>query len=164
MARRSLGVKAFFPAILLGAALALGGCGRTPVGGAAAEKTQLHKNVPPHGGTPVALGEDYCLELVRDAEAGTLSAYVLDDEMEEFIRIPAPSLALLLRVRGEDRPLVLAAVANSGTGETVGDTSLFEADWIKGAANFAGRVRAITIHGTTFTDVPFVFPAAPDKG
>jgi hypothetical protein len=155
-------VKAALCLALLLAGLGLAGCGKGPPAGG--EKTQLHRDVPPHGGTPIALGDDYRLELVRDAAAGTLSAYVLDDEMEEFIRIPAPSLTLLVRLQGEDRPLVLAAVANSGTGETVGDTSLFQgqADWIRTTPAFAGRVQALSIRGTAFTGVPFQFPGASE--
>jgi hypothetical protein len=154
-------VKVLFPAILLGASL-LAGCGRKPANSAAA--AGMHRNVAPHGGTPVALGDDYCLELVRDAEARTLSAYVLDDEMEDFVRIPAPSLTITARVGGEDRALVLAALANLATGETVGSTSLFvgEADWIRTTATFSGTLRSLTIRGTTFTDVPFKFPAAAE--
>ncbi len=118
--------------------------------------------MPPHGGTPVALGEDYRLELVRDADTGTLSAYVLDDEMEEFIRVPARSLTIVARVGGEDRPLVLAAVANSATGETVGGTSLFQAqaDWLKTAASFDGTLEALTVRGSAFTGIRFHFPGA----
>jgi hypothetical protein len=159
-------VKAFLSSVLAGAVLLLAGCGRKAAGPAAGEPAHFHQNVPPHGGTPVALGDDYCLELVRDADAGTLSAYVLDDEMEEFIRLPAPTLPLLVRVGGEDRPLVLAAVANSGTGETVGDTALFQAqaDWLKTTAGFTGTVQSVTVRGTTFTGVHFSFPAPPDKG
>jgi hypothetical protein len=158
-------MKAPLPALVLGAALAasLAGCGRPRAATGTAE-AGLHRSVPPHGGTPVALGEDYRLELVRDAEAGTFSAYVLDDDMEEFIRVPAPSLTLLVRIQGEDRPLVLAPVANPATGETVGSTSLFQgqADWIRATPSFQGKVRSLTIRGTTFTDVPFSFPAAAE--
>ena len=143
-------MKASLAAILLGAGLALAGCGRTPAGAELA--TGIHKNVPPHGGTPVALGDDYCLEIVREPGTGVLSAYVLDDEMEEFIRIAAPSLAIVARVQGEDRPLVLAAVANTATGETVGATSLFQvqADWLKAAGEFDATLQAVSVRGTAF--------------
>jgi len=145
--------------------LLLGGCGRAADSNAADAKPQLHQDVPPHGGTPVALGDDYNLELVRDPAAGTLSGYVLDDEMEEFIRSSSPAVTLELTVGGEPRQLVLAAVANPATGETVGDTSLFQgqADWLKSAGNFTGKVRLITIRGTPFAEVPFAFPAGAAK-
>jgi hypothetical protein len=132
---------------------------------AAESHPELHKNVPPHGGTPVALGDDYCVEFVRDGGAGTLSAYLLDDEMEEFIRITAPSFTIVARIDGVDRPLVLGAVASSATGETVGSTSLFQAqaDWLKTVGSFNGTLQAISIRGTDFSRIPFSLPAAPGK-
>jgi hypothetical protein len=136
------------------------GCGKASQRGPAGEKPQLHKDLPPHGGTPVALGDNYNLELVRDSNTGTLSGYVLDDEMEDFIRSSSPAVTIDATVNGETRTLVLAAVANAATGETVGDTSLFQtqAGWLKTAKNFDGSVRGITIRGTKFADVKFSFP------
>ena len=79
-----------------------------------------HEHRAPHGGTPVVLGdESYHLELVRDADAGKLTAYVLDGEMDNFIRLRAPAIEIVATVAGEKRPLALAAVANSATGETI---------------------------------------------
>ena len=53
---------------------------------------QKHEDQPPHGGTPVVLGhEDFCLELVLDKPAGIMNAYLLDGEMENFVRIPSES-------------------------------------------------------------------------
>jgi hypothetical protein len=159
-------MKAFKTSLLLLASCLLcGGCGKTSGPSAADEKPQLHKDVPPHGGTPVALGDDYNLELVRDAESGTLSGYVLDDEMEEFMRSSSPVLTITATVNGEPRTLVLAAVANSATGETVGDTSQFQgqADWIKTATSFEGTVQDITIRGSHFAEVKFNFPQGNDS-
>jgi hypothetical protein len=151
-------------ALLLAAGFLAAGCGKSDSGGAG-PKTQMHRDVPPHGGTPVALGDDYNLELVRDADAGTLSAYVLDDEMEDFIRSGDPAITIVARVGSEERTLVLAAVANPATGETVGSTSLFQvqADWLKTAGSFEGKLRSLTIRGSTFTDVSFNFPSGTGK-
>jgi hypothetical protein len=120
----------------------------------------MHHAVPPHGGTAIAFGDDYRVELVRDAAAGTLTAYVLDDDMEEFIRCPAPAITLVARLGGEEHTVVLAAVANAATGETVGNTSCFEgrADWVRTADHFAGTLRGLAIRGTPFADVAFPFP------
>jgi len=158
-------MKALLSVILLGSALILAGCGRKAPEGAAAETTHIHKDVPPHGGTVVALGDDYNLELVRDGDAGTLSAYVLDDEMEEFIRVRDPAITIVAQAGGQDQTLVLAAVANSATGETVGDTSLFQvqADWLKRTPKFSGTLQRITIRGTPFATVHFDFPAGSAK-
>ena len=83
--------------LLLAAGLLLGGCGKESARKEIADnKPGLHKNIPPHGGVPVALGDAYNLELVRDAAAGTLSGYVLDDEMEDFIRSSSPSVAIMI--------------------------------------------------------------------
>lgn len=156
-----------FRALLPLAAVAslLAGCGRPGSGEAAADKPQLHQNQPPHGGTPVALGEDYNLELVRDAATGTLSAYVLDDEMEDFIRSPDSAITIGATVGGAEQTLVLTAVASPATGERVGDTSLFQgqADWLKGAGPVSGHVQQITIRGTPFANVAFALPAVPGK-
>jgi hypothetical protein len=60
---------------------------------------------------------------------------------------------------------MLAAVANPATGETVGDTSLFEgqADWLKTAREFDATLKTITVRGTTFAEVKFNFPKGNDK-
>lgn len=120
-----------------------------------------HEHVPPHGGTPIVLGDElYHVELVRDAITGTLQAYVFDGELENFIRIAQPSVAITAKINGADTPLVFAAVANAATGETVGDTSLFQtqADWVKTTDRFEAVLKTITIKGRTFTDVAFKFP------
>jgi len=145
---------------LLGLALPLAllpGCSRD----SAPAKTHLHVDLPPHGGTAVALGDDAShIELVRDAQAGVLQAYVLDDEMEEFVRIAAPSIEIHATVDGSPRTLVLAAVGNTATGETVGNTSLFEAqaEWLRTATHFDGIIMSVTVQGTTYTGVKFNFP------
>ncbi|EIQ01848.1 hypothetical protein OpiT1DRAFT_00423 [Opitutaceae bacterium TAV1] len=124
-----------------------------------------HEHKPPHGGTPVVLGDEaFHLELVRDAEAGRLQLYVMDGELENFIRIPAASINLTATVNGEPQTLVLRPVANEATGETVGDTSLFEAeaDWIKTTADFDATLETITVKGAAFNDVKFNFPKGND--
>ena len=125
-----------------------------------------HEHHPPHGGTPVVLGAElYHLELVRDAETGRLSAYVLDGEMENFNRIAAPRIELTVTIGGQTRPLVLAAVANAATGETVGSTSQFEAqaDWLRSTPAFTAVLARIEIRGTPFTAVAFKFPEGNDR-
>ena len=115
-----------------------------------------HTHRAPHGGTLVEIGEHaYNLELVRDAAAGKLTAYVLDGHAENFIRISAPSIELVAFTGGERRPLSLRAVANSATGETVGDTSQFEAqaEWLKNTAEFPGEIPSVEIRGSKFQGV-----------
>lgn len=104
--------------------------------------------------------EAFHLELVRTAETGLLTCYILDGHMESFLRIPAPSLALETTVSNRTATLDLLPVANAATGEKAGDTSQFEAkaDWLKTTTTFAGRIPTITIRGATFTNVTFRFP------
>jgi hypothetical protein len=151
--------------LLAAAVLLLGSCAKPPP--PAPETVSVkHEHKPPHGGTPVVLGaEIYHLELVRDAAAGTLQAYVFDGELENFIRIAQPELTLVVKGAGHPGPLVLHAVANPATGETIGDTALFEvqADWLKATADFDATVETLTIRGTTFTSVPFNFPKGNDR-
>ncbi len=154
---------------LLAAALlslaAAPGCTKAPPATAASGLPQKHHHHPPHGGTPVVLGdEDYHVELLLDPSAGTLQAYVFDGEMENFMRSSAPSITVEVTLGGQARELVLAAVPNPETGETVGDTSLFEgrADWLKGAAQFDGVLRSVAIRGSTYTNVRFNFPKGND--
>jgi hypothetical protein len=140
------------------------GCSKGPAPAAAGAPPHHHHH-PPHGGTPVVLGnEDYHLELVLDGSTGRLQAYVLDGEMEDFVRSSAPSIAIASAGDGGTREVTLAAVPNPETGETVGDTALFEgrAEWLRGSAGFDGVLKAITIRGTTYADVRFNFPRGND--
>src|SRR5688572_24917711 len=102
-----------------------------------------HTHRAPHGGTLVEIGEHaYNLELVRDAAAGKLTAYLLDGHAENFVRIAAPSIEFVALTGGQRRPLSLKAVANPSTGETIGNTSQFEAqaDWLKSAGELPGTI------------------------
>src|SRR4051812_43392691 len=105
---------------------ALSGCGKAPAPAAASASPAKHEHTAPHGGTPIVLGNElYHLEIVRDAATGTLQAYVLDGEMENFVRVTAPAIEVAVSDGSGPRTLVLKAVANPATGETVGDTSQF---------------------------------------
>jgi hypothetical protein len=111
------------------------------------------------------LGDEvYHVELVRDGDSGVLQAYILDGEMENFIRSSAPSIEIDATFSGRTERLLLAAVANPATGETVGDTSLFQAraDWLKATGQFDGVLRSVPVRGTTFSDVRFNFPRGND--
>ena len=132
----------------------------------AAAPAAKHEHKAPHGGTPVVLGQEaYHLEFVRDAAAGKLAAYVLDGEMENFVRIKAASFDLTIKLPGLFHGLTLTAVANSATGETVGDSAQFEtqAEWLKTTASFDATLAALDIRGTNFTEVAFNFPKGNDK-
>jgi hypothetical protein len=139
-------------------------CSRPPP--APATPAAKHAHQAPHGGTPVVLGNEAChLELVRDAAAGKLTAYVLDGEMENFLRVKAASFEVVASGGVEKRVLLFRAVANAATGEAVGDTSQFEAqaDWLKAIATFDATLTSLEIRGTPFTAVAFNFPKGNDR-
>ena len=152
--------------VLVGGMAFATGCGKKTDNPAIVAAPQRHEHKPPHGGTPVVLGDEaYHVELVLDAANGALQAYVFDGEMENFIRVPAASMEIDAQVDGASQTLVLQAVANLATGETIGDTALFaaHADWLKNVREFDGVLKSITIRGTTFADVKFNFPKGNDK-
>jgi hypothetical protein len=147
-------------ALILAAAT---GCSKAPP--PAPAQAHRHEHHPPHGGTPVVLGDEiYHMELVLDAQEGVLQAYVLDGEMENFVRCAAPSVVIDASIGGRPESVVLEAVANPATGEAVGDTALFQgrAGWLRGAKDFDGAVRSVTVRGTTFAGVKFNYPRGND--
>lgn len=120
-----------------------------------------HEHRPPHGGTPVVLGnEAFHLEFVRDAVNGSLTCYVMDAHLESFVRIAAPVFTVAADVAGSAKNLEFKAVANGATGEKEGDTSQFDAkaDWLKTATNFTGNISELTVRGVKFSDIKFRFP------
>ena len=148
--------------VLVGAA----GCSKPAPSTAAAAPAAKHEHKPPHAGTPVELGDEaYHVELVRDPAAGKLTAYVLDGEMEEFIRVKPATFEVVATVAGAKQTLSFHAVANAATGETVGNSSQFEAqaDWLKTTATFDATLASLEIKGTTFSSVAFNFPKGNDK-
>jgi hypothetical protein len=154
-----------FSAFLLVSLVVVAACTKDTPPPAPNAQPAKHEHHPPHGGTPVVLGaEIYHLEFVLDSASGQLSAYVLDGEMENFIRIAAPSFEVVATVGGVKQTLFFSAVANYATGEKTGDTSLFatSADWLKTTGTFDATITQIEIRGTTFSDVKFNFPKGND--
>ena len=151
--------------LMVGGMLAvLAGCGREGASRKGTTETPVpavHQHVAPHGGTAVELGhEEFHLELVLDVAAGKLTGYVLDGELEQFIRISSPTIRLLARLNGAEVELELKAMGNLATGEKAGDTSQFEgtADWLRSTPRFDARIPEVTIRGKTYRDVSFNFP------
>jgi hypothetical protein len=124
-------------------------------------ETHAHAHAPPHGGTAVVLGaEEFHLEFLLDQTNGVLRAYVLDGHLENFVRLTAPAVDLVMQLPAGEQALSLAAVANSATGETVGDTSLFsgKSDALKGLDRFSAVLPEIEIRNRRYTNVGFRFP------
>lgn len=119
-----------------------------------------HAHTAPHGGQLVEVGDhQFNVELVLDRETGRLAAYVLDGHAENFVRIVQP--AIEVRLKDPARGLMLTAVANPATGETVGNTSQFEATapWLKSAGDVAGEIVRLEIRGATFSALSFSLQA-----
>ncbi len=153
-------IRLALPLLWTSLALGLGGCGQPQRASEAG--AHRHQARPPHGGTAVALGDDaFHVEFVRDEENGKLSAYVLDDEMEEFVRGGSPGFTVMVKVGVDRRALEFRPVADIATGETLANTSLYEASapWIKTAAEFDAVIKSISVYGQVFAGVIFHFPA-----
>jgi len=139
----------------------LAGCGDSHHEHHAGEKPHKHEHTPPHGGTPVVLGkEQYHLEFVLEATSGLMQLYVLDGHMENYVRLTNTTLAVSAQVGGQSQALSFIAAATPASGETVGDTSLFEAraEWLKTTTNFDATIKVLTIRGARFENVTFNFP------
>lgn len=150
-------VKIAAAAFILGAA----GCAKTPPEVSPAPTAAKHEHHAPHGGTAIVLGQEaYHVEFVLNPSAGTITAYILDGELENFLRIPAPSFEVRAAIQGHPQTLVFHAVANPATGEMVGDTAQFEAQapWLKDVPAFDAVLTALTIRGSQFTNVAFNIP------
>jgi hypothetical protein len=121
-----------------------------------------HHHDPPHGGTVIRLGDElYHLEWVRDEEAGLMRCYVLDGHMEQFIRIDQTEIIVL--VNGPDGtmlPWSFVAAENRATGETIGNTSEFQARLpeLPNQNKFEGTIPEVHIQGNRFENIAFQFP------
>lgn len=157
------------PILLVCALLAVGLAGGCSKDGnpsvRAGESVHQYEHHPPHGGVPVVLGnEEYHVEFVLDARTCRLRAYFLDGEMENFVRVAMPSFEITAQVAGRVEKLTFAPVANNATGETVGDTSLFEvqSDWLKTTPRFDAVIKELTVGGDKYQNIAFNFPNGND--
>ncbi len=131
--------------------------------GAPATSETGHTHEAPHGGMLVELGDHFAfLELVLDAEVGSLTVYVLDAEAEQAVRIAQPTIGVTFDApeRMTGHALTLEARANVLTGETVGDSSQFSVTdaALKGISVNGVRIREVTVKGQTFRDLVITTP------
>ena len=188
----------FLVPLVAGGLLVLTGCpGETPQAGKTAtsppsakakpdgdqghdhEHHHHHAEQGPHGGALVAIGQDDAhLEIVLDAETGTLTAYVLDGQAEKAVPIKQKNLQLAITLEhdhdGEDdkkhdgddekkdelpETLVTLMLSAVSPGED-GTASEFsgQADELKGAHEFEAALTSITIGTTPFKGVTFKYP------
>jgi hypothetical protein len=155
--------------LTLGATVAA--CGHGSLDLASPAPAAVHEHHAPHGGTLLELGEEAAhVELVLDAEDGVLTAFTLDGEAENAVRIGQREIVVRIRAlaRSAGAPstimdgfdLHLMAVSNALTGETETESSQFAAssDALKGVSGFRGTLSALTIRGATFAAVDFRYP------
>ncbi len=120
-----------------------------------------HAAAPPHGGTPVVVAEDkFHLELVLDAPAGKMQAYVLDGHLEGYVQVAESNFALVAKLSSGTEQLSFQRAPEPASGKVPEKSSLFEsqAEWLKTTKEFEGSIPAITLNGTTFTNISFSFP------
>ena len=120
-----------------------------------------HHHDPPHGGAGVTLGdEDAHIEFLVDEEAGTVTAWFFTPHMEQYLRIKAESFEVLAKLPDGEVVLTFVAVANAGTGETVGDTSQFvaRADWLTGSGSFDAVLSEVSVRGKVYRSIGFNYP------
>jgi len=127
---------------------------------AGAAAAAAHQHRAPHGGTLVELGDEVAqVEFVLDPDAGALTAYFLDGEAEESVRLKQGSLTLHIDAQGA-RPaqvVELAAQPSILTGETVGDSSEFSvtAASLIGLKSLHGDTGEIVVKGHEFRGMRF---------
>jgi hypothetical protein len=138
------------------------GCGQNQRQPSEPAQPRQHQHDPLFGGKLVELGDhEYNIEFVHDPENQRMEAYILDGHASNFIRIPAQSFEVIAKIPGEPgQTLVFEAVTRTETGETVGNTALFqaEADWLGRVNSFDGILKEITIRGKQYQGIAFTFP------
>lgn len=145
------------------AILIIAGCGKVEQIDNRRSADHEHVHEALFGGVVVPLGNDeFHLEFVLGSTSGVLQAYVLDEHLENFVRIDLASFAANARVDASEYALEFVAVADSASGETVGDSALFEAraDWLVNRPGVELTVPTISIKGRTYTAVTASVPAA----
>lgn len=118
-----------------------------------------HAHDPKFGGFLVELGDHFAnLEIVHDAEAGSMTVYVLGAHAEDTVKSSTEELSLSIDVHG-DEPLTftLAADESTVTGNKKGASAKFSVtdERLKGLEHGHAAVASVEARGTTFEDVKF---------
>jgi len=111
-----------------------------------------------YGGQLVELGDHVAnVEIVFDADTGSVSVFGLDSHAENPVRMAAPSLAVVIESDALDEPLEveLPAIENLLTGETVGDTSEFTGEFaaLQDLDKIHVTIPEIELKGARFTNI-----------
>jgi hypothetical protein len=121
-----------------------------------------HSHEARHGGVAVVLGEEeFHVEFTHSDRPGVLQAYVFDGHMENYIRITAPAFPAVAEFGGVKAPVTFLAVANPASGETVGDTALFEAvvPGLTSQQVVALTVPALQVKGNAYQNLSATIPS-----
>ena len=145
--------------------LFVGGCAEHQHDESCRSHGGLHVHEALLGGQLMALGEHgsgYNLELLIDKK-NRLSVYILDAHAENFIRIEQGSLQVDLS-DGNKTSVILDAVADSATGETVGNTSHFQTKGtVENFLPLKGVIQMIEIGSKQYSEIEFFFPNDPQS-
>jgi hypothetical protein len=120
-----------------------------------------HVHAPPHGGTPVQLGDEvYHLELVTDTTEGEMLAYLYDGQFHDPVMVAETNFVLQARWNGTTESLYFIRRPDPATGLLRPTSALFgaRADWLKTNPPFEGTLPLITLGGRSFTNVVFPYP------
>ena len=124
-----------------------------------------HVHTAPHGGELYELGphgSGFNFELFLNSQ-DTLNLYVLDAHAENFVRIKQESITISISEKNATS-LILNAVPDSATGETVGDTSRFQSvNPIKELLPIKGQIQEIRIGSNSYKDEEISFSGNPQK-
>jgi prepilin-type processing-associated H-X9-DG protein len=149
-------------ALLLGLLVLVSGCGKKASHSSGdGHEGHSHSHAPKNGGVLIELGDhQYNMELLLDADAGVATVWFLDGHAEEYVRVKQSSFEVDVESNGEARQLSFAAVANPATGETVGESSQFEAraEWLKTTREFTAKLGALEVGGQSYQGLLFHYP------
>jgi hypothetical protein len=147
----------FTPILLL--SLALLGCGENQHNPNPGAEGAHHQHTAPHGGTLVEVGphgSGFNLELILEPE-GVLQIYILDAHAENFVRISAESIVVeLLDHNQSTSKIICKAVEDPGTGETLGNSSLFSSTQpISGFISTKANIAKLSIKEQVYKNISF---------
>ena len=125
----------------------------------------LHVHTAPHNGKLFELGEHgagFNFELHLNS-ANKVNLYVLDAHAENFVRIKQQSIEILLDDENNS-VLVLNAMADPATGETIGDTSHFQCTFpASDILPIDGTIHKIEIGTNTYNNQSISFSGNPQN-
>jgi hypothetical protein len=143
-------------------ALGIAGCGDDHPKNGSLAGSGHHQHVAPHGGTLLEVGphgSGFNLELLIQSD-GFLHIYILDAHADNFVRIAAETIEVEVLDPNQSSPKIICkAVADRGTGETVGDSSLFTStETITGFLPLRAKIQALPIKNQVYEDIVFELP------